>query len=159
MSEPIPEGFVPHFKKSGLTDPWEPLYSRQTEAAVEIGFRAGPAHANSRGFVHGGLLTALADNAMGLSCVAQIAIAGAPSGHEKAQKPPERAQASLSRFVTVGLSVDFIASAQLGQWIEIRPAVLKAGPGLCFSIATIHADGALCARANATFRATKPEVP
>lgn len=22
-----PEGFEPHFRKSGLTDPWEPLYS------------------------------------------------------------------------------------------------------------------------------------
>ena len=23
-----PEGFAPHFRKSPLTDPWEPLYSR-----------------------------------------------------------------------------------------------------------------------------------
>ncbi|MEA2966409.1 MAG: hypothetical protein QOI46_6507, partial [Alphaproteobacteria bacterium] len=64
----VPEGFAPHWRKSGLTDPWEPLYSRRTGEAVYIGLRAGPAHSNSRGFVHGGLISALADNAMGLSC-------------------------------------------------------------------------------------------
>src|SRR3954451_11680095 len=67
-SPDVPAGFWPHWPKSGLTDPWEPLYSRRTAEAVFIGFRAGLAHSNSRGFVHGGLISALADNAMGLSC-------------------------------------------------------------------------------------------
>ena len=40
---PVPEGFTPHWRKSGLTDPWEPLYSRRTAEAVYIGLRAGPA--------------------------------------------------------------------------------------------------------------------
>jgi len=136
MTESVPPGFAPHFRKSGLTDPWEPLYSRNTGDAVFMGLRAGPAHSNSRGFVHGGLITALADNAMGLSCT--LSLKGAAS------------------FVTVGLSVDFIASAQQEQWLEIRPTVLKVGKSLCFCSATIHADDTLCARANATFRATVP---
>ena len=59
----------------------------------------------------------------------------------------------ISGLVTVGLSVDFLSTARLGQWLEIRPVVLKAGKNLCFCTATIHADEALCARANATFRA------
>src|SRR5215469_14526814 len=63
-----PLGFEPHDRKSPLTDPWEPLYSRKTARAVVLGLRAGPQHTNSRGFVHGGLIGALADNAMGLSC-------------------------------------------------------------------------------------------
>ena len=25
----IPDGFEPHFRKSPLTDPWEPLYRRK----------------------------------------------------------------------------------------------------------------------------------
>lgn len=129
----IPDGFAPHFKKSGLTDPWEPLYSRNTGEALQIGLRAGPAHTNSRGFVHGALITALADNAMGLSCALSLN--------------------GLTGFVTVGLSVDFLSSAQIGQWLEVRPVVLRAGKSLCFSTATIHADDTLCARANATFRA------
>src|SRR5690349_5603866 len=93
----IPDGFARHWRKSGLTDPWEPLYSRGTAEAVFIGLRAGPAHSNSRGFVHGGLISALADNAMGLSC-----------GHALGQ-----AVANI-RLVTVNLTVDFIAAAKQG---------------------------------------------
>ena len=54
-----PVGFLPHDRKSPLTDPWEPLYSRKTEGAVVLGLRAGAAHCNSRGFVHGGLIGVL----------------------------------------------------------------------------------------------------
>jgi uncharacterized protein (TIGR00369 family) len=138
MSDDAPAGFAPHFKTSGLTAPWEPLYSRHTEGAVQIGLRAGPAHANSRGFVHGGLIAALADNAMGLSCGLQL-------------EPG-------ANLVTVGLAVDFIAAAHQGEWLEIRPVVLKAGRSLAFCTATVHADERLCARANATFRALERAV-
>lgn len=133
MADSIPEGFAPHFRKSGLTDPWEPLYSRNTGEAIWIGLRAGPAHANSRGFVHGALITALADNAMGLSC--GLSLTG------------------ISGLVTVGLSLDFLSTARLGQWLEIRPTVLRTGKTLSFCTATIYADETVCARANATFRA------
>ena len=136
MAHDIPDGFEPHFRKSGLTDPWEPLYSRNTGEAVYIGLRAGPAHANSRGLVHGALMTALADNAMGLSCALKTDAAGG--------------------LVTINLAMDFLASARMGQWLEIRPVVLKAGSSMAFASATIHGDDQLCARANATFRIASP---
>ena len=63
---PVPAGFERHFRRSPLTDPWEPLYSCRTPDAVVIGLRLAGAHTNSRGFAHGGLIGALADNAMGL---------------------------------------------------------------------------------------------
>jgi uncharacterized protein (TIGR00369 family) len=136
MSDDIPAGFSPHSKKSGLTAPWEPIYSRLNGDAVSFGLRTGPAHANSRGFVHGGLITALADNAMGMSCGLAL-----PEG---------------ANLVTVGLSVDFMASVRLGQWMEIRPVVMKSGQTLSFCVATVYADDMLCARANATFLAARP---
>ena len=64
----IPAGFAPHFRKSPVTDAWEPLYSRRTESAVHMGLRLAKAHTNSRGLIHGGLIAALSDNAMGYSC-------------------------------------------------------------------------------------------
>ena len=64
----IPDGFEPHFRKSPLTDPWEPLYSKRTDKAVIIGLRLAKPHTNGRGLIHGGLIAALADNAMGYSC-------------------------------------------------------------------------------------------
>ena len=136
----VPDGFVRHFRRSGLTDPWEPLYSRHVDGAVRIGLRAGPAHANSRGFVHGGLIAALADNAMGLSCGELLRAAGAEV---------------LAGLVTVNLAMDFIGAAKVGQWLEVRPSVLRTGARLSFCTALILADEALCARANATFAAVR----
>ena len=128
----MPEGFSRHYRQSPLTDPWEPLYSRRTNEAVEIGLVAATAHANSRGFVHGGLIAALADNAMGLSCGLKLE--------------------SVSGLVTVNLAIDYLGTAVVGQWLQITPSVVKAGASLCFVQAIVTADGRPCARANATFK-------
>ena len=133
-----PPGFCPHDRKSPLTDPWEPLFARKTDRAVVLGLRAGPAHANSRGFVHGGLIGALADNAMGLSC--------------------GRRMGDLASLVTVSLTVDFLASAHVGQWLEFDTVFVKPGGTLCFTQAFVTADGQPCARANAVFRVVKKAV-
>jgi acyl-coenzyme A thioesterase PaaI-like protein len=130
-----PEGFERHYRQSPLTNAWEPLFSRKDAGIVRLGFRASQAHANSRGFVHGGMISALADNAMGLSC-------GETLG-------------GGSSLVTVSLALDFLGVANLGQWVEIAPTVNRAGGTLCFAEALITADGAPCAKAHATFRVIK----
>ena len=127
----IPQGFAPHFRKSPLTDPWEPLYSKKEDGTVLLGTHVRQPHVNGRGFAHGGFITALADNAMGLTLVER-------SG-------------GLSSLVTVGLSIDFIGSAQIGQWLEVRPDFIKLGKSLGFMQCAVTADGKPCARANATF--------
>ncbi len=131
-TEGRPAGFEPHDRKSPLTEPWEPLYSRKTDRAVILGVRASRAHCNSRGFVHGGLIGALADNAMGLSCGRTLNHAGG--------------------LVTVNLNVDFLASALEGQWLEFDTVFVKPGRTLCFAQAFVTAEGQPCARANAVFR-------
>jgi uncharacterized protein (TIGR00369 family) len=136
-ARPAPEGFARHFRQSPLTDPWEPLYSRRDGEAVVIGLWSGKRHGNSRGFVHGGLVAALADNAMGLSCAVNL---------------PDR-----ERLVTVGLSIDFLGTARLDQWIEFRTTLLKVRTTLCFAQCLVTADTDLCARANATFRVIRRE--
>ena len=128
----IPEGFEPHFRKSPLTDPWEPLYSKRTDEAVIIGLRLAQPHTNARGLIHGGLIAALADNAMGLSCGQQLD--------------------GASSLVTIGLSVDFIGSATIGQWLTVESDVIRTGSTICFAQSLVKADGATIARANATFR-------
>ena len=137
MAEPtsLPHGFTPHDRKSPLTDPWEPLYSRRGDGAVRLGLRVAAAHTNSRGFAHGGLISALADNAMGLTCGQSLA--------------------ADTTVVTVNLAVDFLGSAQIGQWLEVSPRLVRAGSTLCFVEAIVAADGVPCARANATFRVVR----
>lgn len=132
----VPEGWAPHDRSSPLTAPWEPLFARREIASVKLGLEIRPAHTNSRGHLHGGLISALADNAMGLSLAACLAEGGRPA-------------ASL---VTTSLSVDFIASAECGQWLEIDPVVIQAGGGQGVVQALARADGKVIARANGTFR-------
>ena len=134
----IPEGFEPHFRKSPFTDPWEPLYSRQTERAVIMGLRLAKAHTNARGLIHGGLIAALADNAMGYSCA--------------------QATGWRSSFVTISLAVDFTGSADIGQWLAVESEVIRTGSTICFAQCLVRADDAVVARAHGTFRVVKKDT-
>jgi uncharacterized protein (TIGR00369 family) len=136
MPSDIPAGFERHFRQSPLTDPWEPIYSKRTADAVIIGLRLATPHTNSRGLIHGGLIAALADNAMGLSCGIKL-------------------DDGAQRLVTVGLSIDFVGTAQIGQWLAVDSEVIKTGGTLCFAQCRVTADGATIARANGTFRVVK----
>ncbi|ASK36238.1 PaaI family thioesterase [Alloalcanivorax mobilis] len=132
----LPEGFHPHTRHSGLTAPWEPIYARHDAPGLTLAIRAGGAHTNSRGFVHGGLISALADNAMGLSCI-------------DGERPP-------AGLVTVSLSVDFVGTARTGQWLEVRASAIKSGRSLSFAQALVVSDGQVCARASGVFKALAP---
>ena len=129
-----PAGFTPHSRKSPLTEPWEPLYSKRTETGIIIGLFADAQHCNSRGFVHGGLISALSDNAMGLSC----------STHYDREV--------LTGLVTISLHVDFTASATQGDWIECVTHSVKAGGSIAIAQGHVTANGQPCAMIGATFK-------
>jgi uncharacterized protein (TIGR00369 family) len=130
-SNPVPPGYEPHFRTSPVTDPWEPLFVRRDGNVLSLGLRIADAHCNARGLLHGGVISALADNAMGLACVMHM----------------ERSSA-----LTVSLSVDFLAVGRVGQWLEVRAVPAKLGRTLAFADARIEADGEMIAKAAATFR-------
>jgi uncharacterized protein (TIGR00369 family) len=94
-------------------------------------------HCNSRGLVHGGLIAALADNAMGLSCVVALASDGRDAG---------------KGLVTVSLGVDYVGSAKLGEWLLIDPEPVKVGGSIGFARALIRSESKPVAMANATFK-------
>ena len=139
MATAPPAGFEPHFRRSPLTEPWEPVFSRRLPDRVIIGLYARESHTNSRGMVHGGLIAALADNAMGLSCVAVLT--------EQGRKPE-------GGLVTVSMATDFIGAAKLGQWVAFDTSYVKTGRTLCFAQAFITADGEVIGRADARFKVT-----
>jgi uncharacterized protein (TIGR00369 family) len=128
----IPDGFVRQSRPSPLTDPWEPIYSKQMPDAIILGLRLATPHTNARGFAHGGLVAALTDKAMGHSC-----------GHQ---------MRGVHSLVTVSMGIDFVSSAQIGQWLTIETDVIRTGSTLCFAQCLVRADDAVIARANATFR-------
>jgi uncharacterized protein (TIGR00369 family) len=132
-----PAGYIPYVRRSPLTDPWEPLFECRVGEATRLALQVREAHCNSRGFAHGGLLTALADNAMGISAVLVARAGGAGES---------------AGAVTVALTIDFIDSARLGDWLEFHPTVLKTGRTLAFAECHVRCGARLVARCSATFR-------
>ena len=136
MTQSPPDGFERHTRQSPLTDPWEPLYARRLADRIVIGLTVAAPHTNSRGLLHGGLIAALADNAMGLSCGAVLAGKGEVG----------------SGLVTVSLGIDYLGRAAIGDWLAFDTDFVRTGRTLCFAGATVTANGEPIARAHATFR-------
>ena len=44
-------------------------------------------------------------------------------------------------YVTISLTVDFVGSANVGQWLAIESDVIKTGSTICFAQSLIKADG------------------
>lgn len=133
----LPAGYRPHTRKSPLTAPWEPLFARETADAVQLALEIREAHCNARGFAHGGLISALADNAMGLSAVRYARL---------------KAGGGKASAVTVNLALDFIDTARVTEWVEFLPSLLKVGRTLAFVECRVMCGARLIARGNASFR-------
>jgi len=127
-----PDGFELHDRKSPLTDPWEPIYAQHSVDQLILGLELSASHTNSRGFAHGGMIAALADNTMGLNCV-------------------RRFEARVG-LVTTNLAIDYYGIAKVGQWVSFVPRHIRTGKTLCFADLFVMAEGEPCARANATFK-------
>lgn len=138
MTDTIPDGFSPSSRPSPVTDPWEPIYEKPTGDAIILGLFLRTAHTNRRGLIHGGVIAALADKAMGHSCGYKMG--GGVS------------------LVTVNLSLDYVGSARIGQWLTIETDVIRTGKTICFTQCLARADGEVIARGNATFRVV-PKKP
>jgi acyl-coenzyme A thioesterase PaaI-like protein len=133
----VPDGYAPQLRKSPVTDPWQPLFSRTEAEIVSLALRVRPAHCNGKGFLHGGVINALADSDMGLSVIEALS-----------QRGIERSRDGS----TISLSLDFLSSAQVGQCVEFLPRILKIGRGIGFADCLVLADSRAIARGNATYR-------
>jgi uncharacterized protein (TIGR00369 family) len=135
----IPADFQPHARRSPVTDPWEPLYSRYRDGGVDLAFEVQPAHCNSRGLVHGGVLAALCDNVMGLALGVVL-----------------RRDASI---LTTNLTLDYLGSAKVGELVVITPRVVHAGTSLGTCDALAVSGSRTIARANASFSVRFKDAP
>ncbi len=98
-----------------------PFYERIDEdGRGHCAFRAEPRHMNGGGFMHGGCLMTFADFA--LFSIAYEHLAG-------------------SHAVTLNLASDFLDSAQVGELIEARGEVTRAGKSTLFVRGLVTADG------------------
>ncbi len=136
MTDVIPEGFVPFTRESPLLDPWRPLFCREADDRVVIGLTIRESHCNSRGTAHGGLLAALADQAMGMSSGVKLRAAGL----------------KVVNLWTTSMTVDYLGVPKIGQWLEFDTVFSQGGRTICHAEADIRADGETVARARGSFR-------
>jgi acyl-coenzyme A thioesterase 13 len=129
--QPVPEGFRPLERVSAFTSLIGPLYERRLGAEVSLGLRIEKKHANRRGICHGGLLATLADSALGHAM-------GARTGGKFA-------------LVTASLTIDYVGSAKIGDWVEAQVEVQRVGARLGFANCYLIAGEQRIVRASAIF--------
>nr|WP_314437251.1 PaaI family thioesterase [uncultured Brevundimonas sp.] len=107
-----------------------PLYKREDDDHLTLAFRVDKHHCNPRTACHGGVLATFIDLQLGFNATRWAGLGGP----------------------TVGLSIDYIAPAPLGAWVEGRSELLGKTGRLAFVQCLVRADGQIVARASGLFR-------
>jgi len=146
MPEPIlvPEGYEPlvhggpYFRALGA------IYGRPApDEGLVVALRVDDAHLNMQGLTHGGMLTTLADGALGINIgLAQM-----------------RARGRRQAQVTVSLNADFLSSAKPGDWLEAHVTLTRMGQRMAFANCDLRAGNKQVLRANAVFAFVDRPVP
>jgi len=127
----IPAGFDPIFRRSPFLDAIGPLYNKGAGSAMAIGFHVQEKHTNARGLLHGGVLATVADIALGYAL-------------STSATPPVS-------LITTSLTVDFIGSAKVDDWIETSVDIHKLGSRLAFANAYFNVGEQRIASARGVF--------
>jgi len=140
----VPEGYEldPRMQPRTFAGLAGPFYARREGDRISLGLRIEARHCNSRGTCHGGLLATLADIALGYAC----ALAGNANGEKR-------------NFVTVDLSLQYLASTQPGDWVQSEVEVLTPGSRTASAAGHLLANGRPVVRISANFRMARPRPP
>jgi acyl-coenzyme A thioesterase PaaI-like protein len=127
----VPANLEPLLRATGFASAFGTVYlNRKTTA---LGFRITAFHVNDTGNCHGGAMATFAD--MQIAAIVRSGLI-----------------ATERHTPTINLSIDYIAPAPLGAWVEANVILIKETKSLIFSQALITADGQSVARTNATYR-------
>ncbi|TDU32227.1 uncharacterized protein (TIGR00369 family) [Panacagrimonas perspica] len=126
----IPAGFVALELDSGFNTAFGLIYRHETEQ--KLGFRMGPHHLNPIGVLHGGAMATFADTLV-LAIIRGIPI----------RQP---------HTPTISITVDYVAAAPAGSWIEADTTLVKATRTMLFVQALITADGEIVSRTSGIYR-------
>lgn len=135
---PIPEGFDPiqTLRASPFLEHVGPFFARRHGTEIVLGLQVLDTHLNARGMAHGGVLTTMADVALG-------------DQRSFLESPP-------ARLITVSMSIDFVGGARLGDWVEAHVEVVRLGARMGFANAYLTVAQVRIARASAVFVRAAP---
>ena len=133
----VPDGYVALDWRRGFVHRIGPLYRRETEDGYAMAFRVEAHHTNGMANAHGGMLMSFADMAW---------------GHVVAVE-------TSSYWVTIRLSLDFLSSAKLGDWVEGAGEVLSTGDGVYMVKGRIWSGDRTLITGHGLFKAISPRAP
>jgi uncharacterized protein (TIGR00369 family) len=105
-----------------------PLYLRHEGDLVLLGFRVEPRHTNPMGICHGGMMASFCDMLLPISV------------HRKSREVGPRF------LPTISLTIDYLAPAPVGAWVQGEAQVLRATRNMVFAQGLVTADGTPVAR-------------
>jgi acyl-coenzyme A thioesterase PaaI-like protein len=109
-----------------------PVFYRNDESGLTLGFRALPHHSNSA-MVHGGWLASFMDMLLPLGASEQAGL----SGHS---------------LLTISMTVDYLAGVPIGAWVEGRAEAMRKTKRLLFCSAVATVEGEPVLRASGVWR-------
>jgi uncharacterized protein (TIGR00369 family) len=130
----IPPGFRRFRASTGFISVNGPLFFFHDGPLFKLGFRVEPRHCNPMGICHGGMLATFADMLMPIGALALV---------------PELRQRFLP---TVSLQLDFMAGAQLGDWVEGEMQVLRTTRTMVFMQGLVKSNGVMALRCSGVFK-------
>jgi len=136
----VPDGYVPATHGGPYAQELGPFWSKPEEEHVSLGLRLERRHCNSAGAAHGGFIATLAD----LGLIHAVAVMREREGRPR------------HFLTTVNLTVDYLAPAPEGCWLEVRAEVSRLGRNLSFTEGVMLADGKRVARVSAVMAVLGP---
>ena len=129
-----PEGFKARHFGDGFVAVNGPLYTRLTEAGMQVGFRVEDRHTNPMRICHGGMLASFGDMLLPMTA------------HHLC---PE----AQGRFLpTISLQIDYLSQAPLGSWVQGEAQVMRLTRRMIFMQGLVTADGVNVARVSGIFK-------
>ena len=137
----IPEGFTATELGGGFVGHIGPVYEKilPDDGGAHLAIRVLDHHVNPAGMVHGGMMATLMD----------VGIAYNASN----------ADGSGTFFVTMGLSLNYLASARLGDWIETRAHVSRRGRTVLYGTGEIWCGERLLMTGSGIYTPLKSQGP
>lgn len=108
----VPDGFKLMTRPGGFEELIGPIYGRKDSGdQYRLAFRAAPHHTNPQGVIHGGMMMTVLDATLGIAVYRVI---------------------GKKRCATISLNCNFVASGQVGDWLETTATIVRRGRSVVF---------------------------
>lgn len=141
----IPEDFSPLDTSSPFITNVGPLQFRAANQRIDIGLLIEEIHCNRGGRIHGAMVCAIADIALGQNVSLALSASGA---YDKVKDLGPQS----SPIATVSMSTDFAGTAVIGDWVETYVEVQRAGRSMAFANAYLVCKGERIARTSGVYK-------